>query len=104
MSDPITISTFEVRKDQWRDTRVVTEQVDAALGDNEVLFKVDRLALTSNNISYAVAGDMLRYWDFFPSGVLMRSFTSPVTIWSTISGLPSFTLYTRSAGTPSRLR
>ena len=67
MSDPITISTFEVRKDQWRDTRVVTEQVDAALGDNEVLFKVDRLALTSNNISYAAAGDSLGYWRFFPA-------------------------------------
>jgi hypothetical protein len=32
-----------------------------------VLFRVDRFAFTANNISYAMAGDMLRYWDFFPA-------------------------------------
>jgi len=32
-----------------------------------VLFKVDRLALTANNISYAATGDSLGYWGFFPA-------------------------------------
>jgi hypothetical protein len=28
---------------------------------------VDRFAFTANNISYALAGESLRYWDFFPA-------------------------------------
>ncbi|MEO1257417.1 MAG: DUF2855 family protein [Bacteroidota bacterium] len=33
----------------------------------EVLFKIDKYAFTSNNITYAVAGDRIKYWDFFPA-------------------------------------
>ena len=36
------------------------------IGDGEVLVKVDRFAFTANNITYAVMGDQLRYWQFFP--------------------------------------
>jgi hypothetical protein len=32
-----------------------------------VLLGLDRFALTSNNITYAAAGDMLDYWGFFPA-------------------------------------
>lgn len=39
--------------------------VDLAAG--EVLIGVDRFALTANNVTYAVAGDMLNYWSFFPA-------------------------------------
>ncbi len=30
--------------------------------------RIDRFAITANNITYAVFGDMLGYWDFFPTG------------------------------------
>ena len=59
--------TMEVRKDSWSDTRVATDATDLGLAENEVLFRVDRLALTANNISYASAGDALGYWRFFPA-------------------------------------
>ncbi len=36
------------------------------LAPGQVLFRVDRFALTANNITYAVAGDVLGYWRFFP--------------------------------------
>ncbi len=36
------------------------------LADGQVRFAVEQFALTSNNITYAVFGDGLRYWDFFP--------------------------------------
>lgn len=39
--------------------------VDLAAG--ELLIAVDRFALTANNVTYAVAGDMLNYWSFFPA-------------------------------------
>jgi len=67
MTDKITISTFEVRKDKWNETRVVEEALTGELVENEVLFRVDRLALTANNISYAATGDSLGYWGFFPA-------------------------------------
>jgi hypothetical protein len=67
MTEKITISTFEVRKDNWSETRVVEESLAGELAENEVLFRVDRLALTANNISYAATGDSLGYWGFFPA-------------------------------------
>ncbi len=67
MSANISVSTLEVRKDDWADTRIKTETLAGDLKENEVLFKVDRQALTANNISYASAGDMLDYWGFFPT-------------------------------------
>jgi len=59
--------TLEVRKDNWSETRQLGETLDTALADNEVLLKVDRIALTANNISYAASGDALGYWGFFPA-------------------------------------
>lgn len=38
------------------------------LADGEVRFRVDDVALTANNITYAAFGEAMRYWDFFPSG------------------------------------
>lgn len=67
MSDRITVRTFEVRKDDFANTRVVEEPLPADLAENEVFLKVDRLALTANNISYAVTGESLGYWGFFPT-------------------------------------
>lgn len=67
MTGEITANTFEVRKDQWGETRVVEEALDSELAENEVLFRVERLALTANNISYAATGDSLGYWGFFPA-------------------------------------
>lgn len=34
----------------------------------QVRFRIESFALTANNVTYAVAGDMLGYWDFFPTG------------------------------------
>ena len=67
MTGKMTGSTIEVRKDNWGETRVLPETWDETLADDEVLLKVDRLALTANNISYANAGDTLGYWGFFPT-------------------------------------
>jgi len=68
MAAPLTPGLeFQVRRDDYRKTRFVDRPAPAEPADGEVLLRIDRFALTSNNISYAVAGDMLRYWDFFPA-------------------------------------
>ena len=63
----INSSTLEVRKDNWGDTRIQEDAIEDTLAENEVLFRVDRAALTANNITYASTGDVLGYWGFFPT-------------------------------------
>ena len=36
-------------------------------GDGEAVFRVDSFALTANNVTYGVVGDLVGYWDFFPA-------------------------------------
>jgi NADPH:quinone reductase-like Zn-dependent oxidoreductase len=67
MSDTQQRSTLELRRDNWSETRIVHEPIPDDLAADEVLFRVNRFALTANNISYCVGGDMLGYWGFFPT-------------------------------------
>jgi hypothetical protein len=41
------------------------DTVDLPAG--HVLLRVDAFAFTANNVTYAVAGDMMSYWNFFPA-------------------------------------
>ncbi len=61
---PQMITTLEVNRADHARTRVV--QAPAAIGEGQVLARVDRFAVTSNNVTYAVIGHTLGYWDFFP--------------------------------------
>jgi hypothetical protein len=36
------------------------------LADGEALLRVDRVGMTANNVTYAVLGESMRYWQFFP--------------------------------------
>ena len=57
---------FIVKRDDWREARFVPA-AEPELQPGHVLFRVDRFAFTSNNISYALAGDLIGYWRFFPA-------------------------------------
>ena len=59
-------TTLLVRQDQLATTRLQTAE-DTALGDGQVRVRVESFALTANNITYAALGDMLNYWQFFPT-------------------------------------
>ena len=65
MSDAV---DFCVRRDDLRTTRFA-EPSPASLdpADGQALLRVDHFAFTANNITYAVAGDLLSYWNFFPA-------------------------------------
>ena len=60
-------SDFLVKRDDWHRCRFEPATIPNDLDAGQVLFRVDRFALTSNNISYALAGDMIGYWKFFPA-------------------------------------
>jgi len=57
---------IEVARGQFERWRTV-EPAPRDLADGEVRLRVERFGFSSNNITYAVIGDMLRYWDFFPA-------------------------------------
>jgi len=48
---------------RWREV----DRPAAALADGEARLRVDRFGFSSNNVSYAVIGEMLRYWEAFPA-------------------------------------
>ncbi|MEO1232278.1 MAG: DUF2855 family protein [Myxococcota bacterium] len=59
--------SFEVRKDDIRETRLV-EAPEVPLASGQARLKVDFFSLTSNNVTYAAIGSgPLAYWDFFPA-------------------------------------
>ncbi len=60
-------TTLWVRKDKLSETRLVQAQ-EAPLSQGQVRLRIEHFALTSNNITYAVFGEAMNYWRFFPSG------------------------------------
>jgi Protein of unknown function (DUF2855) len=64
--DPSTNHVLEIRRRSIGDAEVHEEPL-ADLQPGEIRLRVDRFAVTANNVSYAGAGDLLGYWDFFPS-------------------------------------
>ena len=57
---------FLVNRKDWKQYRF-EESPLPEIENDQVLFRVDRFAFTANNISYALAGDLLGYWRFFPA-------------------------------------
>jgi hypothetical protein len=57
---------LEIDRSDIRKFRMATSDC-AALQPGQVRLTIDRFALTSNNISYALSGDFLDYWGFFPA-------------------------------------
>jgi hypothetical protein len=62
-----TLTRLLTRKNALQHSRISTEAL-APLQPGEALLKTQRLALTTNNVTYAAFGDAMRYWDFFPTG------------------------------------
>ncbi len=63
------MAQFQIHKTNFTNTQLVDSPApaDIKLNTGEILLQIDRFAYTANNITYAVAGDMIGYWQFFPS-------------------------------------
>ncbi len=55
-----------VDRSNLRQTKVVEGDIPA-IGDGEILVAIDKFGLTANNVSYAVSGDTIGYWGFYPA-------------------------------------
>ncbi|TQV67007.1 DUF2855 family protein [Exilibacterium tricleocarpae] len=68
MSNNLAAQDFLVQRQALDQTRFATATGDRqALQPRQVLLAVDRFAFTANNITYAIMGDALSYWAFFPA-------------------------------------
>ena len=57
---------FELRRNDLHQTRFLSGDAPSP-EDGEALLRVESFGLTANNITYAVFGEAMRYWDFFPA-------------------------------------
>lgn len=55
-------------KHALNESRLERVEIPAAAAPGEALLRLDRFALTTNNITYAAFGDAMQYWQFFPTG------------------------------------
>lgn len=58
-----------VKRDNLRETLIERDAADGSrpLQPGEARLRIEQFALTANNISYAVSGEALKYWQFFPA-------------------------------------
>ena len=61
------MSQFQIRKDDFATKRLMETPPMAPIGAADIKVRISRFAFTANNITYAAAGDMLGYWQFFPA-------------------------------------
>ncbi|HZO06957.1 MAG TPA: DUF2855 family protein [Solirubrobacterales bacterium] len=60
------MTDFLVKRGELGEVRIA-ESATPALGAGEALLRVDSFGMTANNVTYAVFGEAMNYWDFFPA-------------------------------------
>jgi hypothetical protein len=58
--------SLAVRRDDLAKTELRDEPLPE-VGTGEALLRVDRVGVTANNVTYALMGEAMHYWDFFPT-------------------------------------
>ena len=59
-------NSFLVHKTDLFQTSILQNNI-SDLDNGEVLLQIEKFAFTTNNVTYAVAGHTLKYWNFFPA-------------------------------------
>jgi hypothetical protein len=60
------VSDFLVKRDDLRECRI-DEGSPPEIEPGQALLRVDTFGLTANNVTYAVMGEVMSYWNFFPA-------------------------------------
>ena len=60
------MTDFLIRRDDLRHCRV-EESGAPEIGPGQALLRVDSCGMTANNVTYAVMGEAMSYWRFFPA-------------------------------------
>jgi hypothetical protein len=72
MTATFIVGRTDLRRTQWQ------EQPLVPLAEGAVRLRIDRFALTSNNITYGAFGEGMSYWSFFPTG---EAGTGCIPVW-----------------------
>lgn len=59
---------LQSRKGNPAETRTISQPASIEIELGEVLLSIDSFAFTANNVTYAMFGDAMHYWQFFPTG------------------------------------
>lgn len=60
------MTDFLVKRDDLRESRIAESEAPE-IGPGQALLRVDSFGVTANNVTYAVMGEAMSYWDFFPA-------------------------------------
>lgn len=58
---------LEIERADIRSRRIADTSAPSAAEPGTVVLRLEKFALTANNVSYAYSGEMLDYWGFFPT-------------------------------------
>ncbi|MGZ5760832.1 MAG: DUF2855 family protein [Caldimonas sp.] len=72
MAATFTVDRIDLRRTHWIDAAATP------LDDGAVRLRIDRFALTANNITYGAFGVAMSYWNFFPTG---NAATGCIPVW-----------------------
>ncbi len=63
------MAQLQVRKNKFTESRIIeTTPIDQQnIEAGEILVKIDRFGYSANNITYALVGERMAYWQFFPT-------------------------------------
>lgn len=67
-ADSVAATRLLTRKSALAESRLHSHTVAATAAAGEVLLRIDRFALSTNNITYGAFGNAMQYWHFFPTG------------------------------------
>jgi hypothetical protein len=71
---------LEVDRHDLHHMRAV-DRVDTPLGPGEARLRIESFGLTANNVTYAVFGDAMSYWQFFPAAEEAGTAWGRVPVW-----------------------
>ncbi len=60
------MSDLLVKRDELRQCRIA-DSAQPELEPGQALLRVEDFGMTANNVTYAVMGEAMSYWDFFPA-------------------------------------
>lgn len=61
---------FQINKSNLAETKIIeSDDAEITIDTGEILVRIERFGFSANNITYAVAGETMAYWQFFkPAG------------------------------------
>ena len=75
------MSQFQVRKSNLTESRIVSLPENQPLSEGQIRVEIEAFAYTANNITYAVTGDRLGYWHFFPAAEDENNEWGVIPVW-----------------------